>query len=70
MPYVDAAAACADIGFVLWSPEENQSYPIIADLEDDEPMWVQTEDSKANTTRPPNQGNKAVSQWLLIPGTN
>ena len=70
VPYFDAAAACADIGFVLWTPEKKPSYPIIADLVDDEPMWVQTGDSKANTTRPPTQGNKAVSQCLLTPGTN
>ena len=43
--YFDAAAACADIGFDLWTPEEKQSYSIIPDLVADEPMWVQTEDS-------------------------
>ena len=69
MLFSDAAAACADIGFVLWTPEDKQSYPIIADLVDDQPTWVQTEDYKANTTPPSTRGNKAAP-CLSKPATN
>ena len=67
--YSEAEGACADIGYNLWTPQDKQPYSIIAHLADDKPMWVQTEDYKANTATPPTQGNK-LSQYLSSANTN